>query len=83
MYAGTAMLHFASDAHNRAFAVGDCGSVEQLHQLGHEALPEHRTGLEQRSQILDELTGERVSDHGHAHGPCSWSVLIAQFTPSG
>jgi hypothetical protein len=56
MDAGTAVLHFASDTNDRAFAVGNCGSVEQLHQLWHQALPEHRTRLEQRSQILDELT---------------------------
>jgi hypothetical protein len=61
MYEGTAVLHFASDTDDRALAVGDCGSVEHLHQLWHQALAEHRPGLEQRSQILDELTGLRIT----------------------
>jgi hypothetical protein len=78
--ASTAVLHFASDAHDRAFAIRDCGSVEQLHQLWHETLPEHRTGLEQRSQILDKLTGERVADHRHTYSPRGWPICLdAEF----
>src|SRR5690242_17467813 len=57
MDAGTAMLHFARNADDRTLAIGDRGSVEQLHQFWHESLTQHRTGLEQRSQILGELTG--------------------------
>jgi hypothetical protein len=52
MDAGTAMLHLASNTDNRAFAVRDCGSAEQSHQLGRQALAAHGTGLEQRSQDL-------------------------------
>jgi hypothetical protein len=53
--AGTAVLHFARNTDDRAFAIRDCGSVEQFHQLWHQPpLSQHRTGLEQRSQILDE-----------------------------
>src|ERR1700751_5361603 len=37
--AGTAMLHFTRDAHDRAFAVGDRGSVEQFYQLWHQSFP--------------------------------------------
>src|ERR1700719_3845085 len=44
-----AMLHFASNTNDRAFAIRDGGSVEQFHQLWHEALSEHCTRLEQRS----------------------------------
>ena len=60
MDARTAVLHFTSDTDDRTLAVSDCGAIEQLDQLWHQTLAEHRTGLEQRSQILDELTGERV-----------------------
>src|SRR5207248_3336227 len=84
MNARTAMLHFASNANDRAFAIRDCGSVEQLHQLGHQALPEHRTGLEQRFQILDKLTGERVGDHRHSHSPRDWPICFdAEFREDG
>src|SRR5260370_33645023 len=80
MHARTAMLHFARDAHNRAFAIGDCGSAEQLDQLWHQALPEHRTGLEQRPQIFDELTSERIADYRHSHGPRDWPICLeAEF----
>src|SRR6266436_9509677 len=72
MDAGTAVLHFVSNPDDCTFAVRDCGSAEQLHQLWHQALPEHRTGLEERSQIFDELTGERVPNDRHSNGPRSW-----------
>jgi hypothetical protein len=61
MDAGTAMLHFASHADNSAFSIRNDRSVEQSHQFWHEPLTQHRTGLEQRSQIFDELTGEWVA----------------------
>src|SRR5215469_753648 len=78
--AGTAMLHFASDTNDSAFAIRDGGSVEQLHQLWHQALPEHSTGLEQRSQILDELTGEWVANNRHSDSPRNWpTCLNAEF----
>ena len=41
--AGTAVLHFASDANYSTFAAGNCGSVERLHQTWHETLSEDRT----------------------------------------
>ena len=41
--AGTAVLHFASDANYSTFAAGNCGSVERLHQIWRETLSEHRT----------------------------------------
>jgi len=78
--AGTAVLHFTRDADDRAFPIRDRGSVEQLHQLWHKPFAEHGTGLEQRAQIFDELTGEWVADHGHAHCPRSWPIsLDAEF----
>jgi len=39
------MLHFARNTDDRILAIGDRRSVEQLHQLWHEALAEHRPGL--------------------------------------
>src|SRR5215469_12946551 len=70
------MLHFASDADDTAFAVRNGGSIEQLHQLWHKPFTQHRTGLEQRFQILDELTGERVPDDGHPHCPRNWPCCL-------
>jgi hypothetical protein len=71
---------FARDANDSAFAIRDCGSVKQLRQFWHQALAKHRTGLEQRSQILDELTGERVTGHRHSHSPRGWPCCFdAEF----
>jgi hypothetical protein len=82
--AGTAMLHFARNADDRTFAIGDSGSVEQLHQLWHEPLAKHCTGLGKRSQILDKLTGERVADHRHSHSPRDWPIYLnAEFREHG
>jgi hypothetical protein len=72
MNARTTMLHFASDTDHSAFAIRDRGSVEQFHQLGHEPLAKHSTGLKQRSQILDKFASERVPNDRHSHGPRSW-----------
>jgi len=57
------------------------GTLVQYRPLiRHQALAEHRPGLEQRSQILDELTGERVADDRHSHGTRDWpSWLDAEF----
>src|SRR5215471_20799323 len=74
--AGTAMLHFAANADDSTLAVGDGGSVEQLHQFWHESLAEHRTGLKQRSQIFDEFASERVPNNRHSHGPRSWPCSL-------
>jgi len=76
MDAGTTVLHFASDTDDSAFAIGDCGSIKQFHQVRHQALAEHCTSFEQRSQILDVLTGEGIADHGHAHGPRGWPICL-------
>jgi hypothetical protein len=46
MDARTAVLHFTSDTDDRTLAVSDCGAIEQLDQLWHQTLAEHRTGLE-------------------------------------
>ncbi len=62
------MLHFTRNIDDRSLAIRDWGPVEQSHQLWHEPLSEHCPGLEQRSQILDELTGERVVDDRHSRG---------------
>jgi len=32
--------------------------VEQLDKLGHETLAQHRSGLEEPAQIIDEASGE-------------------------
>jgi hypothetical protein len=64
--AGTAMLHFAVDADDRALAIGDGWCVEQLGELRHEPFTDHRSCFEQGPQIIDELSGERVADHGDA-----------------
>src|ERR1700745_545875 len=74
------MLHLASDTNDSAFAIRDGGSVKQLHQFWHQALAEHRTGLKQRPQILDELTGERVPNDSHSHSPRNWPCCFdAEF----
>ena len=84
MDTGTAMLHFACNPDDRTFAIGDSGSAEQLHQLWHQALPEHRPGLEQRSQIFDELTGVRIANDRHSYSPRDRSVrLDAEFREYG
>jgi hypothetical protein len=31
-----------------------------------------------RSQILDELTGERVADHRHPHSPRDWPSCLGE-----
>src|SRR5438876_931538 len=80
MNASTAMLHFASDANDRTFAVGNCRSIEQLHQLWHQPLSEHRPRLKRRSQILDELPGERVVNNRHPDSARDWPICLdAEF----
>src|SRR5439155_4126398 len=64
--AGAAVLHLAVDADECALAVRDCWLIEQLDELWHQPLTEHRSGFEQLPQIVDEASGERVTDHGHA-----------------
>src|SRR5277367_5940485 len=77
---GTAVLHFARNPDDRAFAIRDYRSVEQFHQVWHQTLSEHLSGLEQRSQIFDELTGERVADDRHPNRPSGRSACLdAEF----
>ena len=64
--ASTAMLHLTVDAYDRALAVRDGWPVQQLDELGHQPLAEHRPRLEQWSQIIDEPSSEGIDDHCHA-----------------
>src|ERR1700737_849137 len=84
MDAGTAVLHCARPPDESTFAIRDGGSVEQFHQVGHEPLPKHCPGLEQRSQILDKLTAKRVADHRYSHSPRDWPICFdAEFREDG
>jgi hypothetical protein len=62
--AGTAVLHLAVYAYDCAFAVRDSRPVEQLDELGHDPLAEHRPGFEERPEIADEAAREGIDDHG-------------------
>src|SRR5205823_4205357 len=61
----TAVLRLAVDADECALAVRDCRSAEQLDQLRHQPLTEHRSGFKQQPKIIHEPSGEGVADHGH------------------
>ena len=58
VHARPAVLHVAVDTDESALAVGDGRPIEQLDEVGHETLAEHRSGFEQRSEIIDEASGE-------------------------
>jgi hypothetical protein len=64
--ARAAVLHLAVDVDDRALTVRDCRSIEQLDELRHQPLTEHRPCFEQQLKIIDEASGEGVADHGHA-----------------
>ena len=61
--AGAALFHLSVDTYDRALAVGDARSIEQLDELGHEAPAEFRARFEERSEIVDKAPGEGVEDH--------------------
>jgi len=60
------LLHLAVDADECALAVLDYRPIEQLDELRHQPLTEHRSCFEQRPKIVDEPSREGVGDHGHA-----------------
>jgi hypothetical protein len=71
--AGTAVLHLAVDADDCTLSMGDGRPVEQLHEFRHEPLAEHRSRFEQRSEIIDDASGEWIGDYGHPDRTHYWT----------
>jgi len=54
VHASAAVLHLAVDADDRALSIRDGWPVEQLDELGHEALAEFCARFEERPEIVDK-----------------------------